>query len=374
MSAGRRLAGGLSVAAAGMGLLILAALAHTFAATAEEEENQRRHTLMSAGTEAVPAGPSSVDGINAVMLSAYTRAAARTPAVRPTCTGMRWSVIAGIGAVESNHAAGRTVAANGDITPRIIGPRLDGSGVGGNTTAFTDTDGGRHDGDTAYDRAVGPMQFLPSTWSGPSGSDGNDDGTKDPHNAFDAALGTAVYLCGTGTSDLTDGAQLRKAVLRYNNAGWYADKVISRIRAYDQLGDDPTGGSPPVGGRAGAVVQAALSKKGTRYVWGGGDIHGPTNGGFDCSGLMVYAFYQGAGITLPRTSQTQRGVGTKVTRTELRPGDLIVINNDGAWGHVGLYIGDGNMVHAPNPKRPVETVPATTGYWSQYDWDIRRVL
>ncbi|MGQ4732591.1 C40 family peptidase [Streptomyces sp. Ju416(a)] len=371
---GRRLAGGLSAAAAGIGLLVLAALAHTSAAIAEEEENQRRQTLMSAGTEAVPASPSSVDGINAVTLSAYTRAAARVPSVRPKCTGMRWSVIAGIGAVESNHAAGRTIAANGDITPRIIGPRLDGSGVGGNTTAFTDTDGGRFDGDTAYDRAVGPMQFLPSTWSGPSGSDGNDDGTKDPHNAFDSALGTAMYLCGTGTSNLTDETQLRKAVLRYNNAGWYADKVISRIRAYDRLGADPTGGSTPVGGRAGAVVQAALSKKGTRYVWGGGDIHGPTKGGFDCSGLMVYAFYQGAGVTLPRTSQTQRGVGTKVARGELRPGDLIVINNDGAWGHVGLYIGDGNMVHAPNPKRPVETAPVTTGYWSQYDWDIRRVL
>jgi cell wall-associated NlpC family hydrolase len=285
---------------------------------------------------------------------------------------MRWSVIAGIGAVESNHAAGRQVAPNGTISPRIIGARLDGSGAGGNTTAFTDTDAGRWDGDTSYDRAVGPTQFLPSTWNGPSGSDGNNDGIKDPHNAYDAALGTAVYLCGTGKSDMSNPAQLRKALLRYNNAGWYADKVTAHIRRYDRLTPTAAVGIPAATGRAGAVVRKALGARGIPYVWGGGNTTGPTKGGYDCSGLMVYAFYQGAGVTLPRTSQTQRGVGTKVPRSDLRPGDLIVINNDGNWGHVGLAIGGGQMVHAPRPGKSVE-VTALDGYWERYDWDIRRI-
>jgi hypothetical protein len=357
-----------------MSLLILAAIALTSAANAEEEENQRRHARMSADTEAVSNAPSSVDGINTVMLSAYTRAAAGVHAVRPKCTGMRWSVIAGIGMAESHHAGGRTAAEDGTITPRIIGARLDGSGAGGNKTAFTDTDGGVLDGDTAYDRAVGPMQFLPSTWEGPSGQDGNGDGTKDPHNAFDAALGTAAYLCGTGTSDLSDEGQLRKAILRYNNAGWYADKVLGFIRQYDQLSPAATTGDTATGGKAGAVIQAALSQQGTPYVWGGGDIHGPTKGGYDCSGLMVYAFHQGARITLPRTSQAMRGVGTKVSRAEMQAGDLIVFNNDGAWGHVGLYLGGGKMVNAPRTGKNVETAVVSTGYWARYDWDIRRVL
>lgn len=320
--------------------------------------------------------PSQVKGISSVMLSAYTRAATQIRSLRPHCTGLRWSVVAGIGSVESNHASGRSIGAGGDITPRIIRLRLDGSGAGGNTTAIKDTDDGRLDGDSVYERAVGPMQFLPGTWNGPSGADGNGDGIKDPHNAYDAALGTAAYLCGSGKTNLGDQRQLRQAILRYNGVGWYANKVLARIHAYDRLGTNP-GQSKETSttGRAGKVIQAALDQLGERYVWGGGNTRGLTKGGFDCSGLMVYAYYQGADITLPRTSQTQRSVGTPVPRSEMQPGDLIVINNDGNWGHVGLYIGDGRMVHAPNPRRSVETVSVAEGSeWPRHAWDIRRVL
>lgn len=351
-----------------LGICILFVAAVAGGAAEHEDETGDGTALTAQGV------PAKVDGVNAVMLAAYGSAAERIPSLRPKCSGMRWSVIAGIGKVESNHAAGRAIAANGDITPRILGPRLDGSGVGGNTTAFRDTDGGRWDGDTAYDRAVGPMQFIPSTWEGPSGADGNNDGVKDPNNAFDAALGTALYLCGTGKSDLSDDAQLRKAILRYNNAGWYADKVIGYVRQYDQLAPAVTTGGSAVGGEAGAVIAAALAQQGTPYVWGGGDIHGPTKGGYDCSGLMVYAFYKGAHVTLPRTSQAMRSVGTKVARTDLQPGDLIVFNNDGNWGHVGLYIGGGKMVNAPRTGKTVESVVVTSGYWTGFDWSIRRVL
>ncbi|MFD4482799.1 C40 family peptidase [Streptomyces sp. NPDC058471] len=316
--------------------------------------------------------PAKVAGVNPVMLAAYSNAADRIHGVRPKCSGVRWSVIAGIGKVESNHAGGRKISPAGNITPHILGPRLDGSGVGGNTTAFKDTDNGRWDGDAHSERAVGPMQFLPSTWEGVSGQDGNNDGKKNPHNAFDAALGTATYLCGTGKNDLGNDAQLRKAILRYNQSGKYADDVTGFIRQYDQLA--PSTDNSAAGGRAGDVIQAALAQQGRPYVWGGGSTSGPTKGGFDCSGLLVYAFYKGAHITLPRTSQAMRSLKGAVSRSDLKPGDIIVINNDGNWGHVGLYIGGGKMVHAPRTGKNVETTPVTTGYWTQYDWAIRRVL
>ncbi|MGW1364738.1 C40 family peptidase [Streptomyces chartreusis] len=357
----------LAPAGAVLAICILFVAAVAGGAAGHEDETGDGTALTTQGV------PAKVDGVNAVMLAAYGRAAERVATLRPKCTGMRWSVIAGIGKVESNHAGGRTVAPNGDITPRILGPRLDGSGVGGNTTAFLDTDGGRWDGDGVYDRAVGPMQFIPSTWSGPSGADGNSDSVKDPNNAFDAALGTALYLCGTGTSDLSNEAQLRKAVLRYNDAGWYADKVLGFVRQYDQLAPT-TADKGDVGGTAGAVISTALKARGTPYVWGGGDINGPTKGGYDCSGLMVYAFYQAAHVTLPRTSQAMRSSGTPVSRAGIQPGDLIVFNNDGNWGHVGLYIGSGQMVHAPRTGKTVETVAVTSGYWAKYNWAIRRVL
>ncbi|GGT72959.1 hypothetical protein GCM10010207_83480 [Streptomyces atratus] len=331
------------------------------------------HEEADAAPPVTGAAPGAVAGISPVMLSAYTHAAEEVRTLRPKCKGMRWSVIAGIGKIESNHAAGRGITASGDISPRILGVRLNGSGAGGNTTSFSDTDRGRLDGDTAYDRAVGPMQFLPSTWNGPSGQDGNGDGVKNPHNAFDAALGTAVYLCGTGTTDLSRTDQLRKAVYRYNHSNTYVDDVTGHIAEYDRLPATGNRTSDTATGPAGAVINAALAQRGTPYVWGGGSTTGPTKGGYDCSGLMFYAFYQGARITLPRTSQQMRHSGTRVPRSEIRPGDLIVINNDGNWGHVGLHAGNNIMIHAPRPGKTVETT-STSGYWERYDWDVRRVL
>ncbi|MFC9033678.1 C40 family peptidase [Streptomyces arboris] len=357
----------LVLAGAGFALLLAVPLLFAAAFAGGAAEHGEETTTAVAG-----GAPSSVAGIPPVMLSAYTRAAANVGTVRPRCSGMRWSVLAGIGKVESNHAGGRTVAPDGGITPRILGVRLNGSGAGGNTTSFSDTDRGRLDGDTAYDRAVGPMQFLPSTWNGPSGQDGNGDGAKDPHNAYDAALGAAVYLCGTGTADLSKTAELRKAIFRYNRSNTYVDDVTAHITAYDQAGPGSAGGAP-ASGVAGDVINVARAQLGLPYVWGGGDISGPTGGGFDCSGLLVHAFHKAAGITLPRTSQTMRGSGTRINRADVQPGDIIVINNDGNWGHVGLATGNNTMIHAPRPGKTVETT-SLAGYWAKYDWDVRRVL
>lgn len=130
----------------------------------------------------------------------------------------------------------------------------------------------------------------------------------------------------------------------------------------------------PASARARSVIAAAHAQIGKPYVWGGGNRNGPTHGGFDCSGLMVYAFYQGTGgaVTLPRTSQDQRRVGRHVSVSAMRPGDLIVINNDGGWGHVGLYVGNGRMINAPRTGKDVAEVDL--GYWRQFPWDVRRVL
>ncbi len=169
--------------------------------------------------------------VPSLVMDAYVNAAARVGELAPTCAGMAWPILAGIGAVESAHAGGRTVAANGDVTPQVVGPRLDGSGVGGNVTPITDTDGGALDGDLEYDRAVGPMQFLPETWTRWA-RDGNADGTDDPHNIFDATLGAAAYLCGSEPADLTDRAQLTAAITRYNNSASYVADVLAYSDSY----------------------------------------------------------------------------------------------------------------------------------------------
>jgi membrane-bound lytic murein transglycosylase B len=96
--------------------------------------------------------------------------------------------------------------------PGIYGPRLDGV----NTAKIADTDAGAFDGDGAFDRAVGPMQFIPGTWRA-MGVDGDGDGVRNPQDIDDAAMSTAVYLC-SGKTDLSNASDLNAAVLRYNHS------------------------------------------------------------------------------------------------------------------------------------------------------------
>ncbi|WP_329412833.1 NlpC/P60 family protein [Streptomyces sp. NBC_00704] len=101
--------------------------------------------------------------------------------------------------------------------------------------------------------------------------------------------------------------------------------------------------------RAAAAVAYAYSKLGSPYVWG---ATGPT--AFDCSGLVL-ASYRSAGVSLPRTTYAQIGAGQRVSRSELLPGDLVFFYS--GISHVGLYIGNGQMIHAPNPSAPVRVAP-----------------
>ncbi|AWW40119.1 lytic transglycosylase domain-containing protein [Streptomyces cadmiisoli] len=212
-------------------------------------------------TSADPAGATDVSGdsaagIPATVLDAYKQAAAELRSAKPGCN-LPWQLLAAIGKVESGQARGGKVDANGTTIGRILGPQLNGNGFAN----ISDTDNGAYDGDARYDRAVGPMQFIPSTWAW-AGRDGNGDGRKDPNNVYDAALAAGHYLCRFGW-DLSDRNDLDRAILSYNNSTEYLNTVLSWLDYYrkgthevpDGTGDlpdnrsdnrdDPPGGTSP---------------------------------------------------------------------------------------------------------------------------------
>lgn len=111
----------------------------------------------------------------------------------------------------------------------------------------------------------------------------------------------------------------------------------------------PVAGLPAGSARAAAAVMAVQRALGLPYVWG---ANGPS--GFDCSGLMQWAYAQ-AGVSLPRTSQAQRYAGRMVPLSEARPGDLVTYRADAS--HIGMYVGNGQVIHAPYPGAPVRYDP-----------------
>jgi membrane-bound lytic murein transglycosylase B len=164
-----------------------------------------------------------------VALDAYVKAAARMVFEQPDC-GLRWSGLAGIGKVESGHGTygGSRLGTTGTTSQPIVGIPLDGTN---GTASITDSDGGELDGDPAVDRAVGPMQFIPTSWRS-LGRDGNGDGRADPSNIYDAALAAAALLCHAGGSGLDTDAGLNRAALGYNNSGRYAALVVRMANNY----------------------------------------------------------------------------------------------------------------------------------------------
>ncbi|MEV8530428.1 lytic murein transglycosylase [Streptomyces sp. NPDC051211] len=177
-------------------------------------------------------------GIPATALEAYQRAATSVEAALPNCN-LPWQLLAGIGRVESVHASGYGLKTDGYTEKPIRGPRLDGNGF----AEIRDTDRGEWDADTQYDRAIGPMQFIPSTWA-TWGADGSGDGKRDPNNIYDAALGAGLYLCA-GDRDLSNPAHLDKAILSYNNSREYVNTVTGWMRQYQKgAGGIP---NPPAG-------------------------------------------------------------------------------------------------------------------------------
>jgi hypothetical protein len=177
-----------------------------------------RGVLDDVPTEAIP--PAA--------LQAYQRASQVLASADRGCK-LSWQLLAAVGRVESDHGryGGNKLDENGRSTPGILGVSLDGSGK---TARILDTDAGAHDNDRVYDRAVGPMQFIPSTWS-IVGVDGDGDGLRDPQDIDDAALASAVYLC-SGEEDLSTVAGQRASVYRYNHSEDYVDLVLAIMKAY----------------------------------------------------------------------------------------------------------------------------------------------
>jgi membrane-bound lytic murein transglycosylase B len=171
---------------------------------------------------------SSASSIPSTALAAYQRAETVINKADASCH-LPWQLLAAIGRVESDHgrANGNQLSVDGVAEPGIFGKALDGRA---GTSRIADTDGGEYDGDTSVDRAVGPMQFIPSTWS-TVGVDADGDGRRDPQDIDDAALAAAVYLC-SGTDDLSTSAGQSAAVYRYNHSSSYVATVLAVMQSY----------------------------------------------------------------------------------------------------------------------------------------------
>ncbi|SCC69791.1 Cell wall-associated hydrolase, NlpC family [Rhodococcus qingshengii] len=237
---------------------------------------------------------------------------------------------------------------------------------------------------TSNKGAKGYTQFMDDTWR-VYGKDDDGNGQISQADVGDAVMAQGRYFCviaGLVDGWIADGSvtgdPLSLYIAGYNggeysvkNAGGmpsggdysdetqpYVQRVLSFIPEFEQPG--ARGEFTPSNGGGSDVVDAAREYLGTPYVWGGGGAGGPTGGGFDCSGLTQYAYARAtAGKNmLPRTSEEQWTVGTEIPMSEAKPGDLVF----GAWqatgpGHVGIYAGDGQMVHAPTTGDVVKQAP-----------------
>ncbi|MBI2169348.1 MAG: C40 family peptidase [Actinobacteria bacterium] len=292
----------------------------------------------TAGADGAPSARARQE-IPADLLPVYRSAAL-------TCPGLPWQVLAGIEWVESGHGRGRVDPETGDVRPPIVGPPIDGRPGFARIPDPTQPDGWAH--------ALGPMQFLSSTWSrwatlAPDRPPGTE---PDVHNAWDAIYTAARMLCG-GRPEVTD---LRAALFSYNRSETYVEEVLAKAEEYG-LGASPAE-EALLPGSGEAVVLAAMTQLGVPYVWGGAS----PSVGFDCSGLVQWAYAQ-IGVALPRTTAEQVLVGVPVDVDDLRPGDLVFSLSVRAGGqrvdrgHVAIYAGGGQVLVAPRTGDDVMVRP-----------------
>ncbi len=273
--------------------------------------------------------------------------------------GLPWTLLAGVGMEETNHGRNNATSSAG---------------------------------------ARGLMQFMPATFAS-YGVDGNGDGRAVITDDADSVHSAANYLVASGALSGPDG--VRKALFAYNHALWYVNDVLYYAAAYSGgdvaenpcvAGDTATSGTPLTGtGPATEAVNAALRWIGTRYSWGGGTPSGPSTGiccspggqdgrvvtGFDCSGLVLYAFAQ-IGVRLPHLAHdiTYNSGGQVIPRdfAQMRPGDVIGFSYTpgGRVFHAGIYMGDGRMVNSDGSGVSIDSL--TTGYYSRLTWRVVRFV
>ncbi|MEU2941859.1 NlpC/P60 family protein [Nocardiopsis alba] len=164
------------------------------------------------------------------------------------------------------------------------------------------------------------------------------------------ALSEAEDAQAQGESALDEQAEVLESL------GGVDPTVDEGAAADSTTGGAADGGSAAVSGDVQAVLDFARAQIGKPYVWGG---TGPD--GYDCSGLTQAAWAQ-AGVSLPRTTYDQVNVGTPVSRDQVQPGDLLFFYSASAPSHVGIYSGNGKMIHGSNPSKPLEEV-SLAAYW-----------
>lgn len=254
--------------------------------------------------------------------------------------------------------------------------------------------------------AQGISQFTPGTWQtwgqDVAGKDNTPrpDGVKDVWTAGDAIIAQGKYDCwlaGKVKKLLERGAVhgdvVTLTLAAYNaglgsveNAGGvpnfpetqgYVKNIQQLIARYT------SSGTVAASGAAASIIKAAEAQLGVPYAWGGGTVTGPSEGfaqgsgtvGFDCSSLVQYAVYQASKgtVMIPRTTTVQVTAGKAVSRNDLKPGDAIYFKlNGGSYDHVGIYVGNGRMIHAPRTGEVVSYTDITDGYWSGKPQTIRR--
>lgn len=149
-----------------------------------------------------------------------------------------------------------------------------------------------------------------------------------------------------------------------------ADQVVGVVEGVQCQSGGSQGGVPAYDpAQAQAVIRRALTQVGVPYVWGGGNAEGPTGGGFDCSGLMVYAF-AGVNVTVPHQTQAiWQTFGPPITDpSQVEPGDMLLLSSNGKPSgihHVGMYLGNGEVVDAPETGKSVEVL---TNIWGNSYW------
>ncbi|MEO6703667.1 MAG: NlpC/P60 family protein [Jatrophihabitantaceae bacterium] len=329
---------GAAAVAVVLGLVLIAAATGGVAAS-----------LLGLGGGGSTPSTTAVTDIPPGYLALYDRAAA-------TCPRLDWTVLAGIGKVETDH--GRSA--------------LPGVHSGANSAG-----------------AQGPMQFLPATFAEydqpvPDGGAN----PPSPYDPADAIYAAARMLCANGAKN---GADLHAAIYAYNHSDSYVSAVLAAAASYSApAGSNATtqpGGrissstwTPAIGQ---AIADRALTWLGWPYAFAGGNAAGPTFGkavdyasrndasvyGFDCSGLVMYALAPWLSVDHSASDQYSQAGSQHPGLDQLLPGDLIFWSDDGTVvgiGHVAVYLGDGQVVQAPHSEAFVEITPlgqVETGYY-----------